>query len=226
MNEDFWLLSIVAVVWALLALVYALAPWADMIGMPASGALARCCSSASPRCCGGRSDGSLGKMPHAAHHQAPVSLSRDSGTEPSVSRHTTVSPECAATAVSRAASLFAASMLAAPGDPASSPPLSQQESQMVSIGPGPAVGCRLARQTYGAAWPCRPTTWTAGRTNSPSGGPQATSQKTARPYHIGMAIAARRSMPGRSAKRQTSGLAVLHAVAGEAFGGFGQFRLA
>ncbi len=32
MNEDFWLIFIVAIVWALLALVYALAPWGDMIG--------------------------------------------------------------------------------------------------------------------------------------------------------------------------------------------------
>lgn len=32
MKEDFWLVAIVAVVWVLLALVYALAPWADMIG--------------------------------------------------------------------------------------------------------------------------------------------------------------------------------------------------
>lgn len=32
MNEDFWLVAMVAVVWALLALVYALAPWGDMIG--------------------------------------------------------------------------------------------------------------------------------------------------------------------------------------------------
>lgn len=32
MNEDFRLVAIVAVVWALLALVYALAPWGDMIG--------------------------------------------------------------------------------------------------------------------------------------------------------------------------------------------------
>ncbi|WP_372839749.1 hypothetical protein [Phaeovulum sp.] len=32
MNEDFWLVLPVAVVWAVLALVYALAPWGDMIG--------------------------------------------------------------------------------------------------------------------------------------------------------------------------------------------------
>jgi len=32
MREDFWLILIVAVVWALLAVVYALAPWGDMIG--------------------------------------------------------------------------------------------------------------------------------------------------------------------------------------------------
>ncbi len=32
MNEDFWLVLSIAVVWALLALVYALAPWGDMIG--------------------------------------------------------------------------------------------------------------------------------------------------------------------------------------------------
>ena len=32
MNEDIWLLVGVAVVWALLALAYALAPWGDMIG--------------------------------------------------------------------------------------------------------------------------------------------------------------------------------------------------
>jgi len=32
MNEDFWLVLPVAVVWAILALVYALAPWGDMIG--------------------------------------------------------------------------------------------------------------------------------------------------------------------------------------------------
>lgn len=32
MNEDFWLVLPVAVVWAALALVYALAPWGDMIG--------------------------------------------------------------------------------------------------------------------------------------------------------------------------------------------------
>lgn len=32
MNEDFWLVLPVAVVWALLAAVYALAPWGDMIG--------------------------------------------------------------------------------------------------------------------------------------------------------------------------------------------------
>ncbi|MDZ4093457.1 MAG: hypothetical protein U1D35_00935 [Paracoccaceae bacterium] len=32
MNEDTWLVVGVAAVWALLALVYALAPWGDMIG--------------------------------------------------------------------------------------------------------------------------------------------------------------------------------------------------
>ena len=32
MNEDFWLVVPVAVVWALLGLAYALAPWGDMIG--------------------------------------------------------------------------------------------------------------------------------------------------------------------------------------------------
>lgn len=32
MNEDFWLVLTVAVVWAALAAVYALAPWGDMIG--------------------------------------------------------------------------------------------------------------------------------------------------------------------------------------------------
>ena len=32
MNEDIWLVAGVAMVWALLALVYALAPWGDMIG--------------------------------------------------------------------------------------------------------------------------------------------------------------------------------------------------
>ncbi len=32
MNEDFWLVLSIAVVWAALALVYALAPWGDMIG--------------------------------------------------------------------------------------------------------------------------------------------------------------------------------------------------
>lgn len=32
MNEDFWLILPVAVVWALLAFAYALAPWGDMIG--------------------------------------------------------------------------------------------------------------------------------------------------------------------------------------------------
>jgi hypothetical protein len=32
MNEDFWLIAIVAVVWALLAAIYAIAPWGDMIG--------------------------------------------------------------------------------------------------------------------------------------------------------------------------------------------------
>lgn len=32
MNEDFWLVLSIAVVWAALAVVYALAPWGDMIG--------------------------------------------------------------------------------------------------------------------------------------------------------------------------------------------------
>ena len=32
MNEDFWLTFPIAVVWALLALAYALAPWGEMIG--------------------------------------------------------------------------------------------------------------------------------------------------------------------------------------------------
>jgi len=32
MNEDFYLTFPIAVVWALLALAYALAPWGDMIG--------------------------------------------------------------------------------------------------------------------------------------------------------------------------------------------------
>lgn len=32
MNEDFWLTFPIAVVWAILALAYALAPWGDMIG--------------------------------------------------------------------------------------------------------------------------------------------------------------------------------------------------
>ncbi len=32
MNEDLWLLLGVVAVWAVLALVYALAPWGDMIG--------------------------------------------------------------------------------------------------------------------------------------------------------------------------------------------------
>ena len=32
MNEDFWLIIPVAVVWALLGLAYALAPWGDMTG--------------------------------------------------------------------------------------------------------------------------------------------------------------------------------------------------
>lgn len=32
MNEDFWLIVPVAIVWAMLALAYALAPWGDMIG--------------------------------------------------------------------------------------------------------------------------------------------------------------------------------------------------
>ncbi len=32
MTEDFWLILTVALVWALLALLYALAPWGDMVG--------------------------------------------------------------------------------------------------------------------------------------------------------------------------------------------------
>lgn len=32
MNEDIWLLLGVVAVWAVLALVYAVAPWGDMIG--------------------------------------------------------------------------------------------------------------------------------------------------------------------------------------------------
>jgi len=32
MNEDFWLIVPVAVVWAVLGVLYALAPWGDMIG--------------------------------------------------------------------------------------------------------------------------------------------------------------------------------------------------
>jgi hypothetical protein len=32
MNEDFWLIAPVAIVWAVLAVAYALAPWGDMIG--------------------------------------------------------------------------------------------------------------------------------------------------------------------------------------------------
>lgn len=32
MNEDFWLIVPVAVVWAILAVAYAVAPWGDMIG--------------------------------------------------------------------------------------------------------------------------------------------------------------------------------------------------
>jgi hypothetical protein len=32
MNEDFWLIVPVVLVWALLAVAYALAPWGDMIG--------------------------------------------------------------------------------------------------------------------------------------------------------------------------------------------------
>jgi hypothetical protein len=32
MNEDFWLIVPVVVVWALLAVAYAVAPWGDMIG--------------------------------------------------------------------------------------------------------------------------------------------------------------------------------------------------
>jgi hypothetical protein len=32
MNEDFWLIVPIAVVWAILAVAYAVAPWGDMIG--------------------------------------------------------------------------------------------------------------------------------------------------------------------------------------------------
>ena len=32
MREDFWLTASVALVWAVLALAYALAPWGDMVG--------------------------------------------------------------------------------------------------------------------------------------------------------------------------------------------------
>lgn len=32
MNEDFWLIVPVALVWAVLGVVYALVPWGDMIG--------------------------------------------------------------------------------------------------------------------------------------------------------------------------------------------------
>ena len=32
MNEDFWLIVPVALVWAILGALYALAPWGDMIG--------------------------------------------------------------------------------------------------------------------------------------------------------------------------------------------------
>ena len=32
MNEDFWLIVPVAVVWAVLGVLYALVPWGDMIG--------------------------------------------------------------------------------------------------------------------------------------------------------------------------------------------------
>lgn len=32
MTEDFWLIVPVAVVWAILAVAYAVAPWGDMIG--------------------------------------------------------------------------------------------------------------------------------------------------------------------------------------------------
>ncbi|MGQ0711288.1 MAG: hypothetical protein ACT4NV_16260 [Rhodoferax sp.] len=32
MNEDFWLITPIALVWALLGAAYALAPWGDMIG--------------------------------------------------------------------------------------------------------------------------------------------------------------------------------------------------
>lgn len=32
MNEDFWLIVPVALVWAVLGVLYALAPWGDMIG--------------------------------------------------------------------------------------------------------------------------------------------------------------------------------------------------
>ena len=39
MNEDFWLVVPVALVWALLALVYALAPWG--FGLPAVSRIGR-----------------------------------------------------------------------------------------------------------------------------------------------------------------------------------------
>ncbi|MEO8121419.1 MAG: hypothetical protein ABI606_19100 [Rhodoferax sp.] len=32
MNEDFWLIIPIAVVWAILGVAYALVPWGDMIG--------------------------------------------------------------------------------------------------------------------------------------------------------------------------------------------------
>lgn len=32
MNEDFWLILPIAVVWAILGVAYALVPWGDMIG--------------------------------------------------------------------------------------------------------------------------------------------------------------------------------------------------
>ena len=32
MNEDFWLIVPIAVVWAILGVAYALVPWGDMIG--------------------------------------------------------------------------------------------------------------------------------------------------------------------------------------------------
>lgn len=32
MNEDFWLIVPVALVWAVLGVAYALAPWGDMVG--------------------------------------------------------------------------------------------------------------------------------------------------------------------------------------------------